>query len=439
MNAARICLVSVILAASASTQLLADEEKVADFLTLIGVREQIELYPELLTAYVQNDANLAVALYDPHVGTEVAEMANRIISETDYFGLVVKLFAKTYRPEKTTVYRKWLRSAEGKKINNMEKESTSVDSIVGAMTYGSVLEQNPPSAERRQIIRDLAFVSGASRDTVVAVASIARGIHDGLSEIVGTSIPLVGAAMTDPGSPDPMDDTDMGLLDETVLTTFFYMYRGASDEELEAYLRVLEHVDTQWVLNALNQVYAAAIRDVSARIGRECAPLFAQASRTLLSRVEDLRYESSIRHGGLFVLSFPADPTKAVQTIPSEAGNIEVTMYSTEYTDIGITLFAAFNEYPGSVLAKRSDVEVLDGAVSGMLAQGRTLADKQEIELSGHPGYAVRITAANGMLTLRSNVFLVGKSLVLVSYYGPTYTADLPAVGRFLSGFQLVD
>ena len=407
----------------------ANEKKTEEFLTLIGAKKQVELYPHLLSMYIQFNPNIAVALNNEAVQEKVSAIVENKIFNMDYFTYVVKRFSRIYNKERIASYQEWAQSDLGKRITQIEMDASSVESSFMILTYSETLKENPPEEKRVELIERIAAITGSSEEARVTIKSIGEGIYSGLKEAVKKDIYIRAPHK---------GDIPQGL-DEILITTFLYTYRDVSDKDLAAYIIVLEDEDTQWLLTSLRGIYKEMITEVCEQIGQEIWPYFEQAAAKYLTKIDGFIYKSYTIDSGGFTVAFPKKPQKEVQTIPSEAGDIELTMYHAVYEELGASFFASFNVYPDTVIEKRYPYVVLDNSVAGMAGEGKTLISKEKTSIAGNPGYDVRISVLNGMMLMRNTIYLVGNKLIQIMFYGPAYIADHSKLDSFFKAFQLID
>ncbi len=106
--------------------LFADRTKSEEFLTLIGVKPQSDLYSQLISIYVQYNPNRAIPLNYPEQSSEVSRIVDEAITGVDYFSRVVQGFALIYDEKRIAPYESWARTATGKRIVKMEMDSGSI-------------------------------------------------------------------------------------------------------------------------------------------------------------------------------------------------------------------------------------------------------------------------------------------------------------------------
>ncbi len=426
----RLIRIVFLLLCIASLPLSAGEEEAEEFLTLIGVKDQVELYPQLISLYVQFDPNLSILQIDNAIGERVTEIVESNISNMEYFTFVVKSFSRLYRGEKVARYREWAKSALGRKITQMEMEASSPETAFTALMYSETLQENPPSTRREELIRRIIEITGSLDQAMMLVKSIGEGIYTGLQGAVTRPVFITQPAR---------GIIPQGVLDESLLVTFLYGYREATAEELELYLVVLEDENTQWVLSTLQTINQEMIREVCAQIGQEAAPYFEKAAVEFLAEVESLSYTEYKVAGGGFAVGLPKEPERTAQTIPTEVGDIEVVLEVCEYQDLGLTFLAAFNLYPEAIITQQTPYELLDKSVAGMAGTDKVLVFKEKISIKGYPGYDVRFSVFNGMMFMRDTLFLVGNKLIQVMFNGPAYLTDHPVLQRFFNSLQLIE
>ena len=107
--------------------------------------------------------------------------------------------------------------------------------------------------------------------------------------------------------------------------------------------------------------------------------------------------ESDAYHSeeGKFYVDFPAEPNISTQAVPTELGDINITMY---LVDKGTTAYmVAHNDYPADFI-KNTNADpqsLLQGGKTGALnSYNGTLVSEKEIELDGNPGLEFKATGS---------------------------------------------
>ena len=404
-----------------------EEIDVEEFLTRIGVEQQVEIYPDLLSLYVYYDPNIAVAYNNIAYQEEVEEIIQRRIYETDYFAYVVEGFKSRFDEKRVTSYYHWVVSPVGEKITQMEMGVSNLNSAFEILEYGGYLEQNPPEDERVRLVQKIINIAGGQDKASSAIDEIRKGLYTGLQETVGNETPTVRFGIGE----------EQQTTNEMLLTTFLFTYREATNEELQEYVTVLEDQDTRWILDVLHTIYVEMVNTLCREIAIETGPYFRKASSEILSQMEKLDFESYRLSHNEFDVFFPTEPEKMVQEIPTTGESLDITIWQVIFDDLGANFLVSFNRYPKELVETQSAYTLLDNAVYGMLGDDKILISNDRISLNGTPGYDIRAFTHNGMLTVRNTVYLAGDRLFQVIFYGPTYIADQQKIKDFFRSFRI--
>jgi len=134
-----------------------------------------------------------------------------------------------------------------------------------------------------------------------------------------------------------------------------------------------------------------------------------------------------------FSASFPAEPTRQKQSVPTEAGTLELHNYTAERGPVAF--YVGVCDYGGFVSGSDPDA-VLEGAKNGAIANANArLLHAKKVTLGIYPGIAFEAEADT--LHLSARIYFVGSILYQIFVAGP-----LPDGGddtaRFLDSFQLI-
>lgn len=151
---------------------------------------------------------------------------------------------------------------------------------------------------------------------------------------------------------------------------------------------------------------------------------------------------------GSFTVRLPKEPEVETQTIPTEAGNIAMVLYTAETRDRAAML--THNGFPAAIvdLIASGDATVIksmldsgrDGAVANVSG---TLQSEKEVTVAGFPGRDFTFTVEAGQsptgkgITGTARAVLTKDRLYQVMYLEATDKADPAVAQAFLESFQL--
>jgi hypothetical protein len=404
-----------------------DAGKTGRFLASIGVEEQMSVYPQLLSLYIQYNPNLGLAL-NMGVDREVlAKKINGIVTETNYFAEAVERFGKVYDEKRAAFYLQWVATDLGRKITEMEKLSSAPDAAYLIMAYGAVIGQSPPSKKRIELVTRLARRTGGGREASELIYQIESGVVAGLREKLQDEVHIRPAVQS----------PNQALLDDAVLTSSLYTYQNATDEELAEYVAILEHKDMVWCLDQLGVVFRDLVYTVSREVGLISAPFFKDSSRRFVVAFDGLDYTISRIELEGFTVAFPKSPNLQQESIPSDDGVVPMSIYYTSYDDLATSFYASTSTYPQAVVDRKSPYDFLDDVVVGMIGQDKVLVEKRTISMGTIPGYEIRLSVYNGMMLMRSMVFLEDDVLTQITFFAPAYIHFHPKSDEFFQAFDL--
>ncbi len=119
--------------------------------------------------------------------------------------------------------------------------------------------------------------------------------------------------------------------------------------------------------------------------------------------------------GDGFSVGLPGKAESTTQTVPTEAGDIKIVLYTATDPDGG-TFVVAMNDYPAGTTID------LDGAVRGAAANvGGTVRESAKTEFLGNPARDARYTAApqGQPVTIWARIVQKGRRLFQLQYFVP--------------------
>jgi hypothetical protein len=147
-------------------------------------------------------------------------------------------------------------------------------------------------------------------------------------------------------------------------------------------------------------------------------------------------YESEV---GRFKVNFlGAAPDVSTQSIPTELGDIEITMFLYEKS-ITEAYIIGYNDYPSAIIEAGSTDEMLAGGKEGVAnSMGITQFDlEEEVSLDGNAGLHFKGVA--GALHIEYQMYVVGNRLYQIGIVRDGSYAKQDRVDTFLGTFELTD
>jgi len=134
-----------------------------------------------------------------------------------------------------------------------------------------------------------------------------------------------------------------------------------------------------------------------------------------------------------FRVSFPAPPKSSTKGVDTEAGKVEMHLYSVDLSNT--SLFVATSDFGISVAGKDPNV-ILDGARQGALSNtGCHQISSKTISLDGYRG--VEFEGENQTAHLTARIYMVDSVLYQVMVATPL-GKPYPYTTRFLNSFKLI-
>lgn len=137
---------------------------------------------------------------------------------------------------------------------------------------------------------------------------------------------------------------------------------------------------------------------------------------------------------GGFIVNFPGTPEEQKQTLNTEAGSIDMYIYSVTKSNMGLAV--AYCDCPDND-AEPNDI--LDGACEGAVAnsKGKLLSDLN-IEYDSYPGRKIKYEIAGGKIIQLQQVYLVNNrlyTLIVSTEPDDMYSKDIT---KFFDSFKLI-
>lgn len=146
---------------------------------------------------------------------------------------------------------------------------------------------------------------------------------------------------------------------------------------------------------------------------------------------------------GRFSIALPdgyPKPQLENSNVPSEIGQIKLSMYTSVREDQGVCL-VGYSDISSMTITPELKEDMLNGAKEGALAQlNATLEAEEGIMLDGHPGRSIRFTSNNDEITLRGRMdyYMVGKRLYQIGFIEISDGAlDSEGINNYFSSFKL--
>ncbi len=143
--------------------------------------------------------------------------------------------------------------------------------------------------------------------------------------------------------------------------------------------------------------------------------------------------------GGFEVMA-PAGLQESTQAIETQAGKIDLHLFSTQENDTGY--FISYCDYDPEIVKPEKREKMLDGARDGAVSNvhGKLLSESA-ITLADNPGRELLMEARpmdGPISTIKTRLFLVKNRLYQVTVAAPRSRADQQEMDHFLQSFKLL-
>lgn len=142
---------------------------------------------------------------------------------------------------------------------------------------------------------------------------------------------------------------------------------------------------------------------------------------------------------GRFSIMIPATPEESTQTMNTQAGKIDLHMFTAEKGDVGYIV--GYSDYPEDVVKQSDPENMLDGSRNGAVSNvNGKLVLESKVSLDGNPGREIVIDAKTGAgqdATVKARIYLVGSRLYQVMVIGPKGQISSADMDEFLQSFKL--
>ncbi len=254
----------------------AHRAKVEEALGLYGVKDQLAQVPALLEAQMaQKKGEIDPELHGQLTGILVDSYQGETL-----YAHVLRYFETHAEPAQVEEALAWLNSPLSKKMTEFEVEAATPEGQQQLQQFAAGLGSNLPSDARVALVMRLDEATRATDLSVNMLASVTRAMIEGTQPLLP------------PGKKISEEDLEMQIeymkaalkptLKSTILISFLYTYRAASDEELEQYAGYWESESGQW----LNRITGEAWLEAMSAAGREAGGRIAEiSSRKSLTRL----------------------------------------------------------------------------------------------------------------------------------------------------------
>lgn len=264
-----VCVVFVMLlpmtnAWSKTQSTVDDQQLIAELLDRSGVGAQLNAMPWLVKAQLEQQ-KLRGSL-DQNTYLKLINHLNSAFDPQNVQAALTRQFILNYDKDRYRSYLAGLESPVIRRLTQMEiAAANDPDASRKMSNYLAQLEQTPPSSKRIALIRALEQSSDSSNFVAATQASIYRVVAETLN---------YGANSVNRLSLQEIDEQtaiqkqqSLAAASQFVINNALYVYRDASDEDLQVYVNFHHTEAAAWFHSLLRQAWIGSIRDV----GRDIA------------------------------------------------------------------------------------------------------------------------------------------------------------------------
>jgi hypothetical protein len=244
------------------------EALIEEALTLSGVRKQIEVLP----TQVRAGAEAAQSSMPPRERALVAKIIGEAFRSAPILASVRTAFQQRYDPMQMGLLLVQLRTPLARKMTELEGEAFAPDFIQKLRAFVAQLKDAPPAQGRMARLAQLDAISGTTDLMLeLRVAAIAAAVK-ALSPLMPPER-RIASARVDAAARDLVGRQRDTTGQETLLT-FLYVYRDATEQELDEYIGIGGSESGRWFQDVYRKALLQALTASTERAVRGVAGSF---------------------------------------------------------------------------------------------------------------------------------------------------------------------
>lgn len=409
-----------------------DEKLISELLQKSGATQQISMLPDVIKVMIP----IQMAMYGAGEGVSAAageKISTEFFVGEDILDNVSRELVKDFNRKHAEKYMKWLDTALGKKITELEVNASSPEAALAVLAYSVKLQQQPPSDERialvARLIEVLNAVEHAGERSGIIMIKVSRGINSSLPKDRRTPDDVLEKVG------DIYKKVSAGQMESFIMPTFLYTYESLSDEELGKYVDFLDTREARWFNQILLDAQLAAIENDCEKFGQALGKDIAK-----LEPPEKVKFEWKIYSppAGDFSIEFPAEVEPQQAEIPTEDGGfITMNIISSEIN--GLAFMMSYMDNYLQLMQEEIDVDdMLISAADGSAANtGGTIIEGEYIDSDGFPGLDFKVSIMGGSGLIRSRIYLAHGNFYQIMIIGTIRDTLNEENNRFLDSFKI--
>ena len=235
------------------------EEKDAqldEIFALSGIDETLQQIPLLINATFDNLASQEGN--DPRVLAEMKDIMANVMSPDKLRGSTMEhLQASLSRKEIKKIHAQ-LKSPFAQRMSALEKEAGQPDSAENIMAFAQMLEKQPPTDQRINLITELVRASNAVESSLTMRTEFFRGFMEATSQLAPPDKRISSEQIDEKIS--SMRRQLLEPVAQEIILTYFYLYRSLSDSEIENYIAMYHEPEMAHFNDEMNIAMATAFR-----------------------------------------------------------------------------------------------------------------------------------------------------------------------------------
>jgi hypothetical protein len=242
-----------------------------DVLQRSGAKRQIESIPEAMELQLAQRENES----DPQLFSQISLIFRESYRAEVLYKAVFDHFKKNFDKDRMLALQQWLHSPLSQKITELEIHSSSSEGRAERVKFIKTFRYLSKPPQRLALIQRLDRATRSS----TAAEDIAVATALSMMQAVNSVLPL--EKQVDPEVlkkfPAELRTRVHETIQQTMLMSFYYTYKGLSDEELEQYVRFYESELGTWAsqrwTQAMTSALAAAAENASQKLARSLASM----------------------------------------------------------------------------------------------------------------------------------------------------------------------
>ncbi len=235
---------------------------IQEVLDLSGVREQLAGMPGIMQQQISQGQNQM----SPVVRQKLMEIVAETFDTDKMYRLVQEYNEANYQEAHLLAVRDWLKSALGRKVTEMEIQSSNPEALSEMMAFALELQQTPPSDQRKQLVQDFNEVYRLSEFLGQLLVASMKGALNMMQSLYPDNNPGMDHELL----VEQLRRSMMPMIEQQMEIQVLFTYRHLSNEEFAAYVEQGRTESGKWyigvnsaaLVDALNQ----AIQDTLQRL-----------------------------------------------------------------------------------------------------------------------------------------------------------------------------